>query len=273
MAPKVSILIVSFNVRAALLRALRSLPVTAEVVVVDNASADGSADAVAAHFSHVTLVRSPTNLGFGRAINLAAQRASGRYFLLLNPDAWLTEGALDHMVAQLERRQAAALGPRQVDEQGRLQLSVGPRPTVGFELVRRTLQRQLDRPHTLGARLMRWALDRALHAPTRVPWVAGSALLVRRAQFEAIGGFDPDFFLYFEDIDFCLRLRRAGGSVLYDPTVTVGHSRGASASTRPGLASLSYRRSQARFAQLHLPALDAVVVRAWARHRGSGENP
>jgi GT2 family glycosyltransferase len=270
----VAVLVVSYNVRAALGRALLSIPAEAHTVVVDNASQDGTPAYVREHFPKVTLCAQADNLGFSQAINRAARLTAAPYLLLLNPDAWLLPGTLPALKNSLDhhydRCGAWAVGPRQVDDDNRLQLSVGPRPTFWGEACRRLVQRRLDRPHTLGAALVRRALDRWAQGPRAVPWVAGSAIMIRRQHFERIGGFDPKFFLYFEDIDFCLRIGRAGGTVIYDPTITVGHSRGVSAHGAQSLARQAYRDSQQYFAGRHQGRLLAPLMRAWAEHRRGG---
>jgi len=267
----VAVLVVSYNVRAALGRALGSIPPEAHAVVVDNASGDGTQAYVREHFPHVTLCALEDNRGFSQAINRAARLTKAPYLLLLNPDAWLLPGTLaalkDSLDVHRERYGAWAVGPRQVDDDHRLQLSMGPRPTLVGEACRRMVQRRLDRPDSLGAALVRSALDRWAQTPRPVPWVAGSAIMIRRQHFERIGGFDPNFFLYFEDIDFCLRIAQAGGTVVYDPTITVGHSRGVSAHGAQSLARQAYRDSQQYFASRHQGPLLAPLMRAWAQHR------
>jgi GT2 family glycosyltransferase len=93
-------------------------------------------------------------------------------------------------------------------------------------------------------------------------------LLVRRSAFEAAGGFDENFFLFFEDIDFCLRLRRGGGRVVYDPAITILHHRGASAAQVPAKAKLAYRRSQLYFWGKHRPAWESALLRFYLRTKG-----
>lgn len=267
----VAVLIVSYNVRTALSRALCSIPPSAHTVVVDNASTDGTVQHVRAHHPQVTLCALPQNRGFSYAVNRAAALTQATYLLVLNPDAWLTEGALDALKRSLEHHAQAlgawVVGPRQVDDAGRLQLSHGPRPSLVGEACRRTVQGRLDRPQSFAAHLVRRALSLAVPRPKRVAWVAGSAMMMRRQHFERIGGFDPKFFLYFEDIDFCLRIERAGGTTVYDPTITVGHSRGVSAKGAQNLAQNAYRDSQRYFARRHQGPVFNWVTHAWAERQ------
>lgn len=243
-------LVVSYNVAPLLRRCLAGLGEADEVVVVDNASTDDSVEIVRREFPSVALISSPENGGFSTAVNQAARVATGDFLLLLNPDTEVAPGVLSAMRDALVRRpRAAAIGFRQVDERGVPQLSFGPPPSLVLELARMVVQRRLDG----GDRRLAGLIDRLFSRPVRVPWVTGSSLLVRRAAFEAVGGFDEEFFLYFEDADFCLRLDREVGPVYYDPRITILHHRGRSAVQERGRAAAAHRESRARY---------------WRRHRG-----
>ena len=261
---KISCIIVSFNVSGLLQRCLQSLGHSPhEIIVVDNASQDDSVRMVQQEFPHVRLVPLACNVGFSAAVNTGARLASGDALLLLNPDTCL-QTSLDTMAQRLVAQpQAVALGFRQVDEHGRFQLAWGLWPTLFTELLRRGVQRALDANKQHIAR----AIDHA--QPRAVAWVAGSSLLVRREAFEKIGGFDEKFFLYFEDIDFCLRLRHAGGEIIYDPTITVLHHRGQSAQTSLQNSRRAYRDSQKYFWRKHHNRWSAALVGAYADWRRS----
>ncbi len=264
---RLSVLVVSYNVAPLLRWCLASLAEADEIVVVDNASSDDSAEVVRREFPAVTLIASPDNRGFSAGVNAAARAATGDLLLLLNPDTEVAPGVIAAMREALLRRPgAAAIGFRQVDEKGVFQLSFGPPPSLVLELVRMVVQHRLDAGSTRTARL----LDRVFSRPVRVPWVSGAALLVRRAAFEAIGGFDESFFLYFEDIDFCLRLRREGGSVHYVPGVTVLHHRGRSAASDAGLAQHAYRESQVLYWRRYRGRRVAALIGRYQRLRGVG---
>jgi len=259
----ISVIIVSYNVRELLLRCVDSAlaqdlgPHDVEVIVVDNASEDDSADAVRRRFPEVQVIDMGGNFGFSRAVNRGAKEARGDRLLLLNPDARLGPGAL----AALDRRLrgvpwCGAVGARQVDSQGFFQLAVGPKVGLTRELGRKLVQSRLDRSD---GRMARW-LDARLSKPGPVPWAAASCLLVTRDAFAAVEGFDEEFFLYFEDIDFCLRLGQRGYSIWYDPSVTVVHERGRSAARVRGEAAQAYRESQRRFWQKHGRRWQSLVV-------------
>jgi len=262
-----SVIVVSYEVRDTLRACLSALeragargPGEHEILVVDNDSRDGSAAMVRAEFPFVRVVEMGANRGFSAAVNAGARLASGRALFLLNPDTELPEGGLDHAASLLAARpDVAALGFRQLDDDGRFQLAVGLRPTLASELLRRFVQRRLDR----GDRRVAALCDRWLASPRDISWVAGSSLLVRKDAFVRTGGFDEGFFLFFEDIDFCLRLRAAGYRVVYDPSLTLVHHRGQSAARVPGLAERAYRDSQMRFWDKHGNAVSALLVRVY----------
>lgn len=264
----VAVLVVSHRSRATLDAALASVRGAAEVAVVDNASGDGTPAHLQAHWPHVRTLASADNLGFGRAVNLAAAATRSPLLLLLNPDAALPPGAVSTLPARFARAQrehgAWAVGFGQHDAQQFAQLAFGLTPSLAAEALRRALQRRLDAPGSLGARLATAALRAYAPAPRRVAWVAGSALLVSREAFLRVGGFDPGYFLYFEDIDFCLRLRHAGGRIVFDPTLQVLHHRGRSMAQAPERARRAYRDSQRRWARQHLGPVQGRLLAAWA---------
>jgi GT2 family glycosyltransferase len=259
----VSVIIVSYEVCARLRRCLESLESATDIVVVDNASTDGSAAMVRESFPDVTLVANTENLGFGAAVNQALPHCSGDMILLLNPDAHL-QSSLAMLSERLARLPlAAGIGFRQVDESGFFQLSFGPPPWLFAELVRHLVQRSLDRRNAwVAARL-----DRIFSRPMRVPWVSASSLLLRSRALRGAGGFDERFFLFFEDIDLCLRLRQLGSEIWYDPTLTVIHERGSSAAVQRATAASAYRDSHLYFWRKHRGPWVGGAVRAYARIR------
>ena len=269
----VAVVIVSYNSRATLTAALASVREAREVVVVDNASPDGTGAWLARErpYAHLTVVQTEQNVGFSRAVNLGVAHTRAAHVLLLNPDAALIPGAMPQLLprfAACERRFGAwAMGLGQTDPAGALQLACGPRPSLPVEWARRWLQRGLDVPGGSRARRAARLVHALLPGPRRVGWVAGSSLLVTRRAFARVGGFDPNYFLYFEDIDFCLRLAHAGGSVAFDPAPLVVHHRGRSMAQAPHIAQVAYRRSQLRFARTHLGACSAAVMAGVAKAR------
>lgn len=188
--------------------------------MVDNGSADGSADMVRADHPNVRLVESERNLGFGGAVNLVARSTSTPLMLIANADVALEPGALERLVAALERDPGAgAVAPRLVLPNGSTQHSVFAFPSVPFALLF-GLGLAGDRLCVPG----RWDPSRA----RRVPWAIGALLLVRRAAFDAAGGFDERQWMYAEDLDLGWRLRRAGWATRYEPRARVLHESAAS---------------------------------------------
>jgi N-acetylglucosaminyl-diphospho-decaprenol L-rhamnosyltransferase len=232
--PEIAVVVVSWNTRPLLEGCLRSLEAGArggrlDVCVVDNASEDGSADLVRERFPWATLVASPSNLGFGAAVNLAAERTDARWLAIANADVAVAPGALDALLAAAAADPGAgALAPRLVLPDGRTQHSVYAFPSVRSTLA---LALGLDRlVPRLGDRLLlvgAWDPDR----PRRVPWAIGAFLLLRRDAWAAAGGFDPGQWMYAEDLELGWRLRRAGFATRYVPDARVEH-RSAAATTR-----------------------------------------
>lgn len=242
----VSIVIVSFNAKADLARCLDSLrtaPPTHlhEIIVVDNASEDGSADG-ARSVPGVSVIAMPANIGFARANNVGIRAASGEFVLLLNSDTIVPSGAIDRLVDLLRAQpDAAVVGPRLVDGEGRAELSFG-----------RTLGpfNELRQKWRTGKPAVVDALTRQPHSPD---WVSGACLLVRRADADAVGLLDERYFMYIEDVDFGVAMRARGRKVLFTPDVEVVHLRGRSRAAAPAATQAAYRRSQLEFYKKHRP--------------------
>lgn len=267
MTPVLSIIIVSFNTRADLRRCLASLHDPApqlphEIIVVDNASSDGSALEASAH-ANVRLIETGANLGFSAANNRGIRASLGRHLLLLNSDTLVPPGAIDALVAVLEAHpEAAVVGPRLVDGQGRAELSFGAMMSPLAEW----RQRRLVRGVASGdARIVAHveAVTRRAHWPD---WVSGACLLVRRAAAERAGLLDERYFMYTEDVDFCATVRAQGGRVLFTPEVEIVHLGGRSKATAPEATHAAYRRSHVAFYRKHYPWL-APFLRLYTRLR------
>jgi GT2 family glycosyltransferase len=244
-----SIVIVSFNARADLAACLASLgahppAIAHDIVVVDNASEDGSADAARA--AGATVIALARNAGFAAANNAGIRASHGELILLLNSDTLVPPGAIDALVARLRADEAVAIaGPRLVDGSGQPELSFGHMisPLNEYRQKRRT-------PAWIARETMREQI---------VDWVSGACLLVRRADAEAVGLLDERFFLYTEDVDFCHAIRRRGRKVLFTPVATVTHLRGRSRASRPEASRAAYRRSHVAFYEKHHPVWAPVL--------------
>lgn len=256
--PLVSAIIVSYNTRDLTLRCLSSLKaalsaIPHEIILVDNASSDGSPDAVAAAHPDIHLIRHPANAGFGAANNLGMARARGTHFLLINTDAFAEPGAVAALLAAANRHpNAAVIGPRLLNADGSLQRSCYRFPSP--------LHAWLD---NLGlARLLhdysRWPHD----AEQDVDWLIGACMLVRKDAYAAVGGFDPRFFMYAEETDWQKSLRRAGYSIVFTPTAQVTHLGGASGNTEKKDINESFFRSYDLYTLKHHGPLGFLFMRA-----------
>jgi hypothetical protein len=204
--------------------------VEAEVVVVDNSSIDGTAALVRREHPWVNLVASAVNLGFAAGNNLAAKHAGGRYLMLLNPDAVPAPGALTRGIALMDRHPEVGLAGGELrGADGSRQPSARMFPTLRDELF--TLSGLAARypGSRLFARLdRRWADP---EAAAEVDWIPGAFVFIRAQDFAALGGFDERFFMYYEEVDLCRRLRAAGRKIQYWPELKAMHIGGESART------------------------------------------
>ena len=245
--PALTVVVVSFNTREILYASLSRLAeqvaaLPAHVIVVDNASADGSAAMVAEHFPQFQLICSGANLGFAAANNLGFLLSRGEYLVLLNPDAILGEGALRKAFERMELAPMVGMaGGRLQNESGETQPSGRKFPSLFNEFL--TLSGLAARaPHSrLFGRFDRTWADPGDAA--RVDWVSGAFTIIRREALLAVGTFDERFFLYYEEVDLCRRMAEAGYEVWYWPEIVVTHIGGASAKT---LASEDFSESGAQ---------------------------
>ena len=213
----VSVVVVSYNVRDHLVRCLEAVVDRGhEVVVVDNASTDGTPELVRERFPSVRLVELPENRGFGAGNNAGMEVAGGDWFLLLNADAWPVDDAVERLAAfGDEHPEAAVVGPRLRNPDGSLQRSVRGFPTLWRLATEYLFLRKLA-PRTRALNAFYGA--RFDHESVReADWLYGACLLVRRAATQEVGLFDEDFFLFSEETDWCYRFREAGWKVLFYP--------------------------------------------------------
>jgi GT2 family glycosyltransferase len=270
MTPQLSIVIVSFNARAHLVACLESLrapePATPHtIVVVDNASSDGSADA-AREFPSVHVIEMGRNAGFAAGNNAGIRASSGELVLLLNSDTVVPPGAIDHLVGRLlADPRVGIVGPRIVDGNGRPELSFGRM----ISPLNEARQKLIGRLYEAGVgRLARW-VERETRREQVVDWVSGACLLVRRSAAESAGLLDERFFLYTEDVDFCHAVRALDYQVLFTPSAEIVHLRGRSRATAPVAVAAAYRRSHLAFYEKHHPNW-APLLKAYLRLRGEG---
>jgi GT2 family glycosyltransferase len=226
-APVVSVVTVNYNLSDEMLASLagfreqvRSVP--CELIVVDNASTDPGRDRLFRQleaWEGTRLVRLDSNIGFGRACNEGARRASGRFLCFLNPDTRIRANFVPPLLEQFERDPAlAVIGPR-TNRSRFFDFSAGFQPNLLLELLNVLLiGRWLEAAAVAAASAIAGA------RPLPVGWVLGACLVARKDAFDRLGGFDEDFFLYFEEVDYCRRVRSAGGKVAYLAGVSVEHA-------------------------------------------------
>ena len=263
-----SVIIVSYNAREDLVRCLASLhnpppSIRHEIVVVDNASSDGSAEA-ARQWPSVRVIAEPSNRGFATANNVGIRATTGANILLLNSDTIVPAHAIDALVGVLsDHPGVSVVGPRLVDREHRAELSFGPMLSPVNEWRQKRLVHGNDRRDPAVSR----DVERMTHEEGFPDWVSGACLLVKRTDAQAVGLLDERYFMYTEDVDFCAAIRARGGRVLFTPTVEVMHLRGRSAASAPAATRAAYHRSHLAFYRKHHPAL-APLLRAYHYFQG-----
>jgi N-acetylglucosaminyl-diphospho-decaprenol L-rhamnosyltransferase len=248
-----SIVVLNYNTREHLRACLGSLgrPEQAEVFVVDNASTDGSAEMVESDYPWVTLIRAPRNGGYARGNNLALRRARGEVVMLLNPDTLLPPAAIETLVHKLaEHPEAGIVGPKLLRPDDSMHLACRrsfPTPPVAFYRLA-GLSRLFPRSRVFGQYNLTYADP---DQPMEVDAVCGACLVIRRVVVDRIGLLDERFFMYGEDLDWCLRARQAGWVVRYEPEVVVKHQHGAASRKRALRTTFHFFRAMDLFYRKH----------------------
>ncbi len=241
--PDVSIVIITRNTCGLTGEAVRSVlagdgAVTREIFVVDNGSTDGTPEVLPREFPQIQLIRSERNLGFARAVNLAAKNATGEFLLLLNSDA---RPAVDALALALQWLRAnpdcAVAGAQLLDTDGSRQNSIANFPTLATELLNKSLLRRLWPEKFPGK-------ERTFPAPVEVETVIGAFMLIRKSVWDALGGLDERFFFFFEETDFCRQVRGKKLRVMHLPQVRVWHGQGQTARQVSVAARVEYWRSR-----------------------------
>ena len=259
-AAELSVILVNFNDRShlgACLDSIRAATVklSAEVILVDNDSDDGSPEFVREAFPWIKLIVNGHNTGFAKANNAGIRASNSRHILFLNTDTVVPPDAFALLLAELERRPGAgAIGPALIRENSSFQVSFGG--DIGFfaELRQKLFLNPYYRivlKHSRGVR--------------SVGWLSGACLLARRDAVEAAGLFDEGFFIYFEDIDLCRRIGDLGLELLYDPSVRVVHFGGATTAPRRLKSRLHYRESQLYYYEKHGAGLSVFLLKRYLR--------
>lgn len=264
----VSVVIVSYNVADLLASAIASVladmeraGIDGEAIVVDNASQDDSVETVSARFPNVRLIVNSTNVGFGRAANQGMLAATGEMVVVLNPDASVQPGFFAAVRDYLAQEQhVGLLGPHIVQADGTTQSTCRRSYSLVTALLESTpLQWWFGESPALQRFYCR-DLDETQAA--KVDWVVGACLIVRRAVLQAVGGFDPRFFMYFEETDWCRRVREAGWDVGYFPGAHALHHESQSADQDLIARALNFHRSRHMFVAKERGRLVAILLRA-----------
>ena len=259
-----SVIIVSWNVCELLRRCLRSVfastALSLEVIVVDNASHDGSAEMVREEFPQARLMVSRENLGFTKANNQALAVSRGRYLLLLNPDTEMVGPALPAMVNFMDgHSDVGALGPQLLNPDRSVQSSRRRFPNLATAFLESTvLQRWFPQNRVLRRYYVR---DRADDEEQEVDWVVGACLLMRRRALEEVGFLDEDYFMYSEELDWCYRLKKSGWKVVYLPQAQVIHYEGKSSEQVIPARHIHFQRSKVLFFRKHFGFWRAELLR------------
>lgn len=259
-ARHLSVVIVNWNVKDLLRRCLNSVleglrsdngqQLSCQIVVVDNASDDGSVGMLREEFPHVHLIANKENLGFTRGSNQGIAFSNGRYVLLLNPDTEILGDALGEMVVHMEaHHRVGALGPQLLDPDGQVQSSRRRFPNLGTAYVESTFLQQWFPESDILKRY--YVLDGSDDETQSVDWVVGACLLMRRETLEEVGLLDERFFMYSEELDWCYRAKELGWEVVYLPTAQVIHYVGKSSEQVLPLRHIQFQRSKVLFFKKH----------------------
>jgi GT2 family glycosyltransferase len=272
-----SVVILSWNVRDLLRQCLQSVfssqpsalgddkpttqhyPWSTEVIVVDNASSDGSVEMVRAEFPEVRLIVNTINRGYAGGNNDGIAAATGRYVMILNPDTQVVGDALSTLVAHADLHpEAGVIGPQLLNPDGSVQPSRRRFPTLTTGLFESTWLQPVASRRVLRDYYMQ---DRSDSETQQVDWVIGACLLVRRDVIQQVGGLDEGFFMYSEELDWCRRIKQAGWKVMYLPDAKVIHHMGKSSDQVVAQRHIYFQTSKVRYFRKHHGPWAAGLVR------------
>jgi hypothetical protein len=257
-----SIIIVSWNTKKLLEECLVSVcaqtkNLTFEIFVVDNASEDGTPQMVKEKFPAVRLIENKTNLGFAAANNLALQKAIGKYLLILNPDTIVLDSALEKAVQLLQSKSdVGILGVKTLNKDGSIQHTIRRDPTLSAAVLILIKLQHIFPPRDY------YQTDFDYSRETSVEQIQGSFMLIRREVADKIGYFDEKFFIWFEEVDLCLRARGAGWKISYSPAASIIHYGGESFAQIKGLKKQKmFNRSLFYYFHKHKPGWQYLILR------------
>jgi GT2 family glycosyltransferase len=250
---KLSVVIVSYNTAGFLRDCLQSIyqyqpKQDFEVIVVDNASKDNSVKVIENDFPFVRLLKNSLNLGYAKANNMGIKLSRGEYVLLLNSDTLVLPDTLNEIIEYLDSHPVVGIiGPKLLGENRQMiQMSWSIFPSIGGEIIQKFIS-----PKYISKYALALLMAEHLQKRERKAQVTGAAMTIRKKVFEDIGLLDENFFLYFEEPDFCTRTQKRGWDIVFNPNIKVIHRLGASMKKSETPVNLHYRRSQLYFYQKH----------------------
>ena len=267
--PDVSICIVNYKSKEVLKQCLYSIvhsreTVALQVIVVDNHSDDGTDEMMKELFPFIKFITCAENIGFARANNVAAQQAQGRYFFFLNPDTLIHSGMLSRMVSFMDRYpHAALLGPRLVYSDGSIQSSVRRFPTFFSALHEYTVLGKIPL-FTFAKKRFRYT-DFQYNQLAEVDQLMGAALLIRSEVFYELNGFDEHFFMFYEEVDLCRRVKMRGLKVYYYPDAYVTHIGGVSRRQMSSLVYIASLRSLFLYFRKHEKKYQLILLDIYSK--------
>ena len=252
---KLSIIIVNWNVKEDLIKCLTSLhknppSYVFEVIVIDNASTDGSVEAVRNKFPDVVVIAKSQNLGFAAGNNQGIERSQGEYILLLNPDTIVHPHSLDILVEFMDKNKDVGIcGPQLLNQDGTIQPSARGFPTFRGALYRHTIFRYL---RLFRYEYKKWLMKSFDHKTKMdVDQVMGAALMIRQSIIRDIGPMDEGFFMYYEEVDLCYRMKQAGWRIVFTPEAKITHLGGKSSGQIPVRKRIMAMTSLLKFFRKH----------------------
>ncbi|MFW6123727.1 MAG: glycosyltransferase family 2 protein [Acidobacteriota bacterium] len=251
-----SVILVNYNGKEYIEKCLDSIKenisgIRSEIIVVDNHSTDGSAGVLERNHPDILFLRNHKNVGFSKANNQGLKASSGEYVLLINPDTLVCSNAIKKLLAEIQNNpDIGGVGPALLSGQDNFQISFGGKVNFFSEAVKKTFLNRLFK-----SQLKKNPKKR------NVKWLSAACFMSSRDILKKAGMFDERFFLYFEDIDLCMRIRKRGWRLVYLPKARIFHTGGASTNKKKLKSRFHYRKSQLYFYRKHSSALSFFLLR------------